>query len=572
MSAILGVNAAYHESAAALVVDGQLVAACEEERFNRIKHGKAARVDTADALPVEAIAACLEIGGIRPRDLAGVALSFAPALRAARFTVDPLSIDGDWGSRGGEDRFAAGLAATPAAVRATLGPSFRGQVVAVPHHLAHAASAFFPSGFDEAAVLVVDGIAEHAATAIFDGARSTLTERETLSYPHSIGFLWEKMSQYLGFTEYDACKTMGLAAYGDPARFRAALAALFAVDADGGYRIAPEIARFRLPDFAPIEALFGPRRLRGGPLLPHHNDVAAALQEATGTAMVALAERAARITGRTRLCLAGGVALNCVANAAINARAGVTDLYVPPAPHDAGTAIGAALHVAYARTDAPRIALTQSPFLGPDYDDPAVGPDRAVADDMIADWDDLCETVVDLICAGKVVGWFQGRMEFGPRALGNRSLLADPRRADMRQILNRKVKHREDFRPFAPSVLREEAARWFEVGHVTASHGYMLFTVPARRERAHAIPAVLHVDGTARVQLVDRAANPRYHALIAAFARRTGVPMLLNTSFNDSEPIVCSPADALATFTGTAIDAVVLGDRMVRRDAFAVAI
>jgi carbamoyltransferase len=572
MSAILGINAVYHESAAALVMDGALVAACEEERFSRCKHGKEARVDNADQLPDQAIAACLAMGGIDPADLDAVALSFSPATRAARFAVDPLCVEGDWGSRSGEDRFRSCLAATPAAVRRALGAGFRGRIVEVSHHRAHAASTFYPSGFDEAAVLVVDGIAEDAASAVFDGHDGRLYDLETIGYPHSIGFLWEKLSCYLGFGEHDACKTMGLAAYGDPERFRDAMAILFPIDAAGGYRIDPEIARFRLPEFGALETLFGPRRNRGGEFRAHHYDVAAALQESTSTAMVGLARRAIRITGRDRLCLAGGVALNCVANAAINACGEFADLYIPSAPHDAGTAIGAALELAQAQSRSRRLVVTQSPFLGPEFGDGEYCEALNGECGMPLGWDELYEAVVDLICAGKVVGWFQGRVEFGPRALGNRSLLADPRRADMRQILNRKVKHREDFRPFAPSVLAEEAGRWFEVGRLTSSHAYMLYTVPSHPERAHEIPAVLHVDGTARVQLVDRHSNPRYHALISAFARRTGVPLLLNTSFNDSEPIVCSPSDALATFANTAIDAVVLGNRLLLREALAIAV
>ncbi len=563
MKAVLGVNMAFHESAAALVVDGELVAACEEERFNRIKHGKSARVDTASEAPVAAIAACLDIAGIHPKDIDVVALSFSSALRASRFEVDELSVAGDWGSRGGEDRFAAGLAATPEAVRLAIGEGFAGRIVEVPHHLAHAASAFYPSGFDTAAVLVADGIGEDAASAIYAGKGVRLIERDSFDYPDSIGFLWEKLSRYLGFSEYDACKTMGLAAYGDSQRFAKAMASLFSVRSDGSYRVDRTLARFRLPEFTALERLFGPQRRDDEAISQHHYDVAAALQDATTTAIAALAHRAVRVTGYDRLCLAGGVALNCVTNAALNRDPRFADIYVPPAPNDAGTAIGAALHV-WSAVGGSLQPVTQSPYLGPDYDQSGPGT-------VTGDFDRTIAQTVDLLCDERIVGWFQGRMEFGPRALGNRSLLADPRSKAMREILNRKVKHREDFRPFAPSVLREKAHRWFDLGRITASHGYMLFTVPVRPERAHEIPAVLHVDGSARVQIVDRQTNPRYHALISAFAKRTGVPLLLNTSFNDSEPIVCTPTDALATFRKTSIDAVVVGDTLLRRPEMAVA-
>lgn len=570
MNAILGINMAYHESAAALVVDGALVAACEEERFNRIKHGKPACVDTVDATPSASIETCLGMAAIDAANVDVVALSYSTALRAASFTIDPLSKPGDWGSEAGEARFRSGLAQSPAAIRDALGADFAGRIVEVPHHLAHAASAFYPSGFDEAAVLVVDGIAENATSAIFAGSAHGLRECETVQYPDSIGFLWEKLSQYSGFSEYDACKTMGLAAYGDPARFRDAMSALFTRYSDGVYHIDAEVARFRLDDFAPLENLFGPARYDGQDLCQHHYDVAAALQEATSEAMLILSRRAAQVAGSNRLCLAGGVALNCVCNAAINREGGFDDIYIPPAPHDAGTAVGAALQAWHARHGMPA-QVTQSAFLGPSFGDEAC--DDAIDEQRLdpEDTDGMVEAVVDLLCEGKIVGWFQGQMEFGPRALGNRSLVADPRRADMRDIINRKVKHREDFRPFAPSVLKEEAAKWFDIGPMTVSHGYMLYTVPVRPEFAALIPAVLHVDGTARVQIVDRQDNPVYHRLISAFAERTGVPMLLNTSFNDSEPIVCSPRDALATFTKTSIDAVVLRDRLVLRESLAVA-
>lgn len=568
MTIVLGVNCVYHESAAALVVEGDIVAACEEERFNRCKHGKRAEVDSPAELPIHAISQCLSIAGIDASDLDCVALSFSAALRRTAFAPDLVAAPGAWGSVEGEATFAKSLAEVPGAVRRLLGPGFRGTVQEIPHHLCHAASAFYPSGFEEAAILVADGIAEGAATVLFEGRGSNLIELEAFDYPQSIGFLWEKLSKFLGFSEYDACKTMGLAAYGNADRLRPAFASLASTEAGGSYRIDGDLAQFRAEGFDSLVPLFGRPRPPEEPLEQRHYDLAASLQEFTTEAMCGLARRLSRLTGQTRLCLAGGVALNCVANAAIHRLGLFEDVYIPPAPHDAGTAVGAALHACHRMRPGLAPRPISNPYLGPEFADGTIARTLDGINAAAGTLEETIERVAGIIAEGRIVAWFQGRMEFGPRALGNRSLLADPRRADMRDILNRKVKHREDFRPFAPSVLAERASEWFEIDALTLSHGYMLYTVAARPERQSMIPAVIHQDGSSRVQIVTREMNPVYHALISAFERRTGVPMLLNTSFNDSEPIVCSPADALATFRKTRIDALVLGDRLVERADF----
>jgi len=569
MTAVLGINCVYHESAAALVVDGDLVAACEEERFSRVKHGKSAEVHNASELPLLAVGECLAMAEIEPNDLDWVALSFSPELRRERFALDELSHPGDWGSDDGERTFQRELQAIPEKLRAFLGGGFAGGIVTMSHHLSHAASAFYPSGFERAAVLVVDGIAESETTAMFEAEGRDIRTLGTIDYPHSIGFVWEKLSAYLGFSPYDASKTMGLAAYGDPDRFGEPFARLMAVDGQG-YRVDPNVARFRLADFESLERLLGPRRLPDDAFEQRHYDIAAALQQATIDALSGLVQRLAKTSDARHLCLAGGVALNCVANAALNRLDDFEALYVPPAPHDAGTAVGAALHQWHSNNSSAQRRPVTSPYLGPAFTDETIRDALASAgltSTHFQDHNDLaCHTAEHLI-AGNIVAWFQGRMEFGPRALGNRSLLADPRDPGMRAIMNRRVKHREDFRPFAPSVLAEDAENWFEIGRANISHGYMLFTVPARPERADQIPAVLHHDGSARVQLVDRQLNPRFHDLIRTFAARTGVPMLLNTSFNDSEPIVCTPQDAIATFLKTEIDVLVLGNHLVTRPA-----
>jgi len=502
-------------------------------------------------LPVEAIAFCLRQAAVTGREVDAVAYSYDPTLRRRSFRPDPWSVPGGWGSVDGEMTFLAALDRVPGKLSALLDADIGGRIRWVPHHVAHAASAYYPSGFESARVLVADGIGEAATTVLFAGAGGRLTKLQEVLFPSSIGFLWEKLSAYLGFSEYDASKVMGLAGYGDAAVHAAAFGKF--VYPDGPlFGTDPDILRFRPPDVEPLERLLGPAR-RGGPIQPRHADVAAALQEATNRTMLRLAEHLHGLHPSRNLCLAGGVALNCVANYQVKERGPFQETYLPPAPHDGGTAVGAALHVAHTEQASARTGPTTT-YVGPGYS----------AEEILAALDaaglrarrppDPAGAVARLLADGAVVGWFQDRLELGPRALGNRSLLADPRDPGIRDTLNRKVKHREDFRPFAPSVLAEEASAWFE-----------LFTCPARADKAHHIPAVLHVDGTARIQTVDAADNPRYHQLISAFADLTGVPMVLNTSFNDSEPIVCSPVDALRTFLATRIDAVALGGYLVQR-------
>lgn len=563
---VLGINCVYHESSAAVVVDGRVVAAAEEERFNRVKHGKPARVDNADAVPLASMAFCLRAAGVRLRDIDVVAYSFDLELRRGGFHVDPLCTPGDWGSAEGEQAFLASLARVPETVSAALGADVTDRFRWVPHHLAHAASAYYPCGDEDAAVLVVDGIGE-VATALLGGGHGTLLTRTAdLRYPDSVGFVWEKLSAFLGFSAYDASKVMGLAGYGDPTRHGRAFRELVGGD-DGQFRARPELFEFRLDGFGHLEERFGPRRRPGEPIEQRHADVAAALQDWTDHLLLSLAHRVHDLHPSSTLCYAGGVALNCTTNWLLKEKGPFARVYIPPAPHDGGTAVGAALW-AYFDTVGPRPgfapALTTA-YQGPDYGEQEIVAAFAEAGLTPHRSDDVAREVARRVAGGQVVGWFQGRMETGPRALGNRSLLADPRDPGMRQVLNRKVKHREDFRPFAPSVLAERAREWFEMGRDSDGYHYMLYACLARPDRAARIPAVVHVDGTSRVQVVAREHNPRYHELIAHFEDVTGVPMVLNTSFNDSEPIVCSPRDALTTFAATRIDAVAFGDFVAER-------
>ncbi len=559
MANVLGINAVYHESAAALLVDGELVAAVEEERFNRIKHAKAADWDNPHQLPEHAIRFCMKHAGLTPRDIDHVAYSFDPKLRRKRYRAE-------WWDPRVEETFRLRLGQVQSAVEELLGRSLGPRFHFVPHHLAHAASAYFPSGFDRAAILNIDGIGESAGSSLAKGIGTRIQSVETFEYPHSIGFMWEEFSEYLGFSNYDASKVMGLAAYGNPEVFRQTFQSILRAEAEN-YGIAQDFLGVQPDKYARMEAMFGPPRGLEEEILPRHADIAAALQEATDAAVMALVRRAKRKVPFDNLCIAGGVALNCVTNEVITRSGEFSNVFIPSAPHDAGTAIGAAFAAHCAKQKKPPQRGTSTPYLGPSFKRSDILAAVKSAGLTARRSKSPARDAAEMIADGKIVAWFQGRMEFGPRALGNRSLLADPRRSEMRNILNQKVKHREDFRPFAPSVMAEHADEWFEVGAHSTSHAFMLFAPEVKAEQRDRIPAVVHKDGTARVQLVSRKSNPRFHELISAFFAKTGVPLVVNTSFNDSEPIVCTPTDAIVTFRKSGIDALFMDDVvLVARD------
>jgi carbamoyltransferase len=549
---VLGINSVYHESAAALLVDGELVAAVEEERFNRIKHAKEADWDNPHQLPERAIRFCLKHAGLTPRDIDHVAYSFDPKLRRKRYRAE-------WWGEKVEEVFRLRLGQVQSTVEEFLGRSLKQRFHFVPHHLAHAASAYFPSGFDRAAILTIDGIGESAGSSLAKGVGTRIQPVETFEYPHSIGFLWEEFSGYLGFSTYDASKVMGLAAYGNPQVFHHTFQSILRAEAEN-YGVAQDFLGVQPDKYARMETMFGPPRGMDDEILPRHADIAAALQAATDAAVMALVRRAKRKIPFDNLCIAGGVALNCVTNEVITRSGEFSNVFIPSAPHDAGTAIGAAFAVHCAKQKRPPQRGHSTPYLGPWFKRNDILTAVKSAGLTARRSKSPARDAADLIADGKIVAWFQGRMEFGPRALGNRSLLADPRRPEMRDILNQKVKHREDFRPFAPSVMAEHADDWFEVGAPSPSHAFMLFAPEVKPAQRNRIPAVVHKDGTARVQLVSRKSNPRFHELISAFFAKTGVPLVVNTSFNDSEPIVCTPTDAIVTFRKSGIDALFMDD------------
>jgi carbamoyltransferase len=550
---ILGINSVYHESAAAVLIDGALVAAAEEERFNRIKHGKESNVDNPHQFPERAIRFCLNYAGLRARDIDHVAYSFDPRLRRAQFRAEW------WLDPRLEEIFLLRLGEVHGVAEEILGRSLRGRFHLVPHHLAHAASAYFPSDFERAAILTIDGLGEAACSTLAVATGSRIRILETFNYPHSLGFVWEIISAHLGFTHYDASKVMGLAAYGNPEIFRPQLQSIIRVG-EAHYAVDPDAAGFHGSNAGGLDTLLGPPRLPDAKIQQSHADIAAALQAATNAAVMALVRRLKRKVPLDNLCIAGGVALNCVTNEAVRQWGGFSEVFIPSAPHDAGTAVGAALVVHCAKGKSHPERGNSTPFLGPSFSrreiiaavkSAGLTPRRSKTPTRDA---------ADMIADGKIVAWFQGRMEFGPRALGNRSLLADPRRPEMRNILNQRIKHREDFRPFAPSVMAEHAEQWFEVGSQTASHEFMLFACPVKTERRNLIPSIMHQDGTARLQLVRRQSNRRFHELISCFFARTEVPLVINTSFNDNEPIVCTPADAIVTFRKADVDVLFMDD------------
>jgi carbamoyltransferase len=582
MTAILGVSAYYHDSAAALVVDGEIVAAAQEERFTRRKHD--------DGFPAGAVAFCLERGGLEPGALDHVAFYDKPFLKFDRLLETYLA----YAPRG----FRSFREALPIWIRQklhlsrrlrdALGRQYTRRFIFPEHHESHAASAFFPSPFDEAAILTLDGVGEWATASVGAGRDNRITMLEEMRFPHSLGLLYSAFTYYCGFAvnggEY---KLMGLAPYGEPRYVDLILRHLVDVKPDGSLRM--DMAYFNYCEGLTMTSsrfhdLFGgPPREPSDPITERHVDLAASIQRVTEDVMLRAAGHAHRRTGSKNLCLAGGVALNCVGNGRILRDGPFERVWIQPAAGDAGGALGAALFVWYqllGRERRPRPQDGQhGSWLGPSYSDAEIrqfldgtgAPRHDFADDA-----SVCEAAVDELEAGRVVGWFQGRMEFGPRALGARSLLGDPRDARMQTLMNLKVKFRESFRPFAPAVLSERAADYFEMP-AGVQDPYMLTvaTVRAGHRRPDAdgpaeglnrlgvvrsdVPAVTHVDYSARVQTVDAVRHGRFHELLSRFHARTGCPVLVNTSFNLGwDPIVNTPADAYNTFMSSEIDALCL--------------
>ena len=574
---VLGISCYYHDSAAALLRGGRVVAAVEEERFSRVKFD--------DSFPHEAVKWCLERAGVAPGDLAGVAFYDKPVLKFERLLDNYVAV-----APRGLYSFVRTL---PKWIHRRLWvkheiaralPGYGGAISFPAHHVSHAAHAFYTSPFREAAILTVDGVGEWSTTsygtASYDeGVRLT----HDLRWPHSLGMLYSAFTYYAGFKVNEGeYKLMGLSAYGKP-RFRdAILGEVVDVGEDGGLRLDMRYFAFthaavmtsgRMADLLG----FGPRR-PGSEMTQDYMDLAASAQSVLEDVILAMARHVHRETGMSDLCVGGGVALNGVANYRLLREGPFERVHVPPSPGDAGSAAGCAQYLHYSARGGGGSAggngtplppdlgaderVVENVYVGPSYADEQV---RAHLDKAGASYErlgraELLSRTASLVADGSVVGWYQGAAEWGPRALGDRSVLADPRRAEMKDVLNARIKHREQFRPFAPSVLAEAAAEWFDID---VPSPYMLMVAPVKRPDD--IPAVTHVDGTARLQTVSRGANPLYYDLIAEFGRQTGVPVVVNTSMNVmGEPIVNTPAEAHRMLVQTDMDWLVAGDCIVR--------
>ncbi len=581
---LLGLSAYHADASAAALAGGRFVAGVEEERFRRVKHWA--------GFPEQALRWCLgEIGG-DIREVAAIAVSRQPRAYLWRKAALALAHPRSLRRAAGRARNLAQIQALEGRLAAAFGRAPR--VVPVEHHLAHVASAFFCSPFEEAMCLSVDGFGDFVSTMLAVGRGATVEVLDRVCFPHSLGLYYTALTQHLGFLGFgDEYKVMGLAAYGEPS-FAERLRRLVPARPDGTFRL--DLRYFRhlsegvdmtWEDGAPalgrvytraLEELLGPARRPDEELTQRHRDLAASLQQVYEERFFALVRALARRTGLRRLALAGGCALNSLANGKLYAATGVESVYIQAAAGDAGTSLGAALWAQHAVLGAPRDGFVmEHSAWGPAYGEAearraiAAGiPESGGRDGVwgeirvaaVAPEERLMRETAAALAGGEVVGWYQGRSEWGPRALGNRSILADPRRADMKELLNRKIKRRESFRPFAPSVLEERTGDWFTLDHPDP---FMLKVYPIRPEKRPLVPAVTHVDGTGRLQTVARSANPRYWALIRAFAEQTGVPMVLNTSFNENEPIVNTPAEALDCFLRTRMDRLVLGDVVLVR-------
>lgn len=580
---ILGLNAYHADAAVALVKDGALASAIEEERLNRKKH--------CAGFPSLAARAALEQAGVRPDELAHVAISRDPrahlagkvlfALRRpgfARLALDRLKNLGK--VRGASEELAAALG-----VGGGLSPRFH----TVGHHRAHLSSAFFVSPFEEAACLSIDGFGDFVSTTRAVGRDRSIQVIDEVVFPHSLGLFYTAITQYLGFLKYgEEWKMMGLAPYGKPVHVEA-LRRLIHPTPDGRFRLSTEYFLHLTtgidmtwsegnPHLGRVYSdklveLLGPARVPEDPeFFGRWADVAASAQAVFEEIFFHVLVDLHRRTGMTRLALAGGCALNSAANGKIFERTPFREVFIQPAAGDDGTAIGAAFHVEHTVLGRPRRFVMEHAYTGPAFDDAqvqqaldaqrsAAGWDASIQVERLTDGD-LFTRVAAAIAAGKVVGWFQGAMEYGPRALGNRSIVADPRRPDMKDILNTRIKHRETYRPFAPSVLEERVDKYFERSEPSP---FMMLVYKVREAERARVPAITHVDQTGRLQTVSKRSNPRYHALISEFERQTGVGLVLNTSFNEHEPIVATPEDAIRCFSKTRMDVLALGNWILER-------
>lgn len=579
---ILGINAYHGNASAAIVCDGRLVAAVEEERFNRVKY--------AAGFPAQAIRYCLKAAGLTLNEIdhvavprnpyARLATKFFYALRMPSFARERAKVLVKF--QGVPEALAQAFDTDPKKIRA--------KFHRIEHHQAHLASSFYCSPFDRAALLSADGLGDFASTMWGTGNGSHMKIEGAIAFPHSLGLFYSAVTQYLGFLKFgDEYKVMGLAAYGQPEQLELFRDIVRFENGSGSngfklglnyfshHRTGPEMSWAEADKTPTLGKLFsegmerrlGPARSADQPLEQHHRNMAASLQARLEEVYLGMLKKLGDRTGLKAVCLAGGVAFNCVANGKIFDATHFEQVYVQPAAGDGGLSVGAALFVWHQILGNPRLFVMDHAYWGPEYSPQEIryatdSSDLATKGCAIVELkeEELTRRAAAIIADGKILGWFQGRAEWGPRALGNRSIVADPRRLEMKEVLNRRIKHREMFRPFAPSILAEATSDYFEKSHPSP---FMTLAYAVRPEKRQKIPAPTHIDGTGRLQTVSREANPRYHALISAFRDLTGVPVILNTSFNDNEPIVCRPEEAIDCFLRTKMDALVLADFLMIR-------
>src|SRR5450432_3101863 len=579
---ILGINAYHGNASAAIVCDGQLIAAVEEERFNRVKY--------AAGFPVQAIRYCLQEAGLTLSDIDHVAIPRNPYARLFTKLIYSARMPSFARQRAKVLATFTGIPEALAAAFDTDPRKLKAKFHRIEHHQAHLASSFFVSPFERAALLSADGLGDFASSMWGVGEGSRMTVHGSVAFPHSLGLFYSAVTQFLGFLKFgDEYKVMGLGAYGQPDRLEAfrdivhfdensrANGFRLGLDYFTHHRTGPEMTwadADKTPTlgkmFSPEMArLLGPVRHPDEPIEQRHKNLASSLQARLEEVYLGMLRKLSKETGLKSVCLAGGVAFNCVANGKIFDSTGFENVYVHPAAGDGGLSVGAAFYVWHQILGQPRAFVMNHAYWGPGYsrdetrraiDVSAIAHNGYSVSELAEP--DLMRSTAQIIADGKILGWFQGRAEWGPRALGNRSIVADPRRPGMKEILNRRIKHREIFRPFAPSILAEFTADYFEKSHPSP---FMTLAYSVRPEMREKIPAPTHVDGTGRLQTVTREANPRYWQLIKAFENLTGVPVVLNTSFNDNEPIVCRPEEAIDCFLRTEMDALVLNDFLITR-------
>jgi len=572
---ILGLNAYHGDASTALFTDGRLACAMEEERFTRLKHQA--------GFPSLAAQKSLQFAGLSAADLDHVAVSRDPSAHLHRKVLYALSQGPKLSAV--KDRLTnvsklRDVNVTLAEAVGLQASDLRAQFHKVEHHHAHLASAFFASPFERAALLSIDGFGDFVSTMWGKGCGNKIEIDGWVEFPHSMGLLYTAITQYLGFGKYgDEFKVMGLAPYGEPEyldqmrklvkrkpRGHFELDLSYFIHHSDGVNMTWDAGAPTIGDVfsKKLEQEFGPRRPKGEPIGRKENNLAASLQALLEEVVLDLLRYLAEKTGQTDLCMAGGVALNCTMNGKITSETPFKRVYIQPAAYDGGTSLGAALYVRHHVLGLPRDLVMDHTYWGLEYSPEAC---RAALDAKHLSYrelDDelLADEAARLISEGNILGWYQGRFEWGPRALGNRSIVCDPRQASMKDHLNHRIKHREGFRPFAPSVLEERAGDWFEMGDPSP---FMLMTCQVRKDKQALVPAITHVDGTARQQTVSRATNPKYWGLIHAFERRTGVPVVLNTSFNENEPVVNTPEEAVSCYLRNDMDVLVLGRYLVTK-------